>query len=442
MKTLEDRPVRVAREPYLLHCWRMLLWLSELRLVPYRDERRRDPVSALLRAVLFDGLTRTGKVLLLIAVMILLLSFRNFQIFYLSTAASILVLLVWSRLLSSLHRPKVALRRTAPEYAEVGRVCRSRVSVRHTGRFKLQNFTVRELAVRHAKAPPEWSLPHRAALPPGGAVAMEVSCTPQRRGLLTLTGVAVETYFPFFVTRAIQRVEAVSEIPVLPAPFSGALPSLRQMAQRAAESVEFGNQSGGRERTLDYLHSRPFQSGDSVRRLDQRASARRGEPLTRIYDGTALVKPQGLALILDTAVAAFPAWKPRPDDPLILDRRLAVAVDLARRGVAEGLGLSSVYAHGRWTNCTDMPAFYRLIATLPATHETPLPDSLGDQRLIYVLVCGRWNAQWRARVEAWRQAGRVALVMLVPESGEAVADVGPLAGFHEFPATQQWRKAA
>ena len=441
MKTLEDRPLRVPGEPYALHLWRLVLWVSELRLVPYRDERRRDPVSRLLRGLLFDGLTRTGKLLLVIAIMILLLSFRNFQVFYLSTAAAILVLLIWSRVLSALHRPRVSARRVAPEYAEVGRPCRSRIQLVHAGRFALKNFVVRELTVRHAQLPPEWSLYHEVELSPDESRSFEVSCTPRRRGVLDLTGVAVETYFPFFVTRALQRLDVPQEVAVLPSPYRGALPSLRQLAQQAADTVNFGSHAGGRERALDYLYSRPFQGGDSIRRLDQRASARRGEPLTKVYDGTALVKPEGLALILDTAVARFPAWKRRPDDPEVLDRRLAVAVDLVRRGHAEGLELTAVHLNDGWTKTPDMGAFYRLMATVPATHETRLPQTLTDGEQIYLLVCGRWTAEWRTRVEAWRQAGRVALVMLVPEAADGGMEISPLAGFHEFPAAL-WRREA
>lgn len=416
MKTLDDRPLRVASEPYPLHLFRLCLWISELRLVPHWEEGVRDPFSVVTRQLFIDGMTWGGKLLVLIALLILLLSFRNDDSFYLSSAALALGLVVWARLLGALYRPRVSAERSAPAFAEVGAALVSKLRIRNLGTRPVSNFAVREMRARGSSVEPEWRLAHHERLLPGASQVVNVACTPKARGMLRLNGAVVQSYYPFFLTRASQRLALPVRIPVLPKSSRRSLPSLRQLAEQTAAAVNLGNAKGGRERVLNYVSSRPFQRGDSIRRLDQRASSRLGEPMTKVYDGTELIKPEGLALIVDTGVDDFPAWKRHPDDPQVLDRRLALAVDLQRRGTAEGLALKGVYWGGQWQTCPDLSHFHRQVAQIEATHSSPLPGDLAHARWIYALVVGKWLPEMRERVRSWRQSGLVILVFLLPEA--------------------------
>ncbi|NKB34345.1 MAG: hypothetical protein GKR91_14735 [Pseudomonadales bacterium] len=166
MNELADRPVRVPEETLLLHCWRLLRWFANLRLVPRRFEIKARLLTRFLRTFYYDTFTRAGKVVLLCSFFIFIFSYRVTSDYLLFTAAFAIGLLFWSLILGIVFRPQVSLRRKTPTTAIAGEPLTSQVTVNNNGRFSLYNFSVRELFVPYGRWPREWFLPHQMVLAP------------------------------------------------------------------------------------------------------------------------------------------------------------------------------------------------------------------------------------------------------------------------------------
>ena len=140
MSELADRPVRVSDEILLLHWWRLIRWFSNLRLVPRWSEHRAKFLLRLFRRLYYDGLTRTGKIILVCSLLIFLFSYRATSEFLLFTSAFGIGLLLWSALLGYICRPKVSVQRETPNTAITGQSLSSKIRVTNNGRFNLYNF--------------------------------------------------------------------------------------------------------------------------------------------------------------------------------------------------------------------------------------------------------------------------------------------------------------
>lgn len=290
MIELADRPVRVPEETILLHWWRMLRWFSNLRLIPrWHEHRTRIPLRA-FRRFYYDSLTRTGKIILICSLLIFLLSYRAISDLLLFTSAFGIGLLLWSALLGSIFRPKVIVSRETPSVAVVGEPIVSKIKVTNNGRFSLHNYTLREMVVPYGRWPQEWLRPHQQKLAAGQSTTLSVRCTAQQRGLLHLSGLAIQTYFPFFLTRFTSRVQKPAEVYVLPETLKATIPSLRHIADLASRHLTLGSDNTRKGPSLDYAYSRPYQTGDSMRRLDHRASSRYGEPMSKVFEGVEQIR--------------------------------------------------------------------------------------------------------------------------------------------------------
>ncbi len=431
MKYLEDRPLRITGEAYGLHCWRMLRWVSELRLLPAARETARNPLRRPLLYGPAAALTRPGKILLFASVIVLLLGYRHNQGFALNTSALLFGLLGWSALVGWWYRPRVEVERRGENWAVAGQTYSARVLLKNSRSRPLRNFVVREMAVRGCRLPAESARGYIDTLPGKSETEQVVEIVPRQRGALRLDGVVVDAYYPFFLTRTSQRYELDQELNVLPASIKVELPSLRLLSDQAAKSVNFGSDKGRRERALDYVYSRAYQTGDMPSRLDRRASARRGEPMSKIYHGALKLNPEGLVLIVDLSLASLPLWKPRPDDPAVLDNRLALAVEIERRARGEGLALEGCWWNNDWRAVSENDNFYRQVAEVTAVHQRHLPDQLDRKDSIHVLVTGRWDDLLEAWVDQWRAQGLMLLVVLLPEADDQSGQLPTAAGYLE-----------
>ena len=249
MYEMADRPLRVADESHYLHWWRMTRWFANLRLVPRwssRYEIASKPITRVYRRFFYDGLTRSGKIILVCSLLIFLLSYRADSDFLLLTAALGISLLLWSAVLGFFYRPRVSVQRHTPKTAVVGQPLISQISVSNEASHGLYNFSVRELIVPAGRWPREWQRPHRMALAPGQNTTLTASFEPQKRGVLSLSGLAVQSYFPFFLSRHSQRLEDTAEVYVLPPGLKGAVPSLRHIAEQASKRMAQGSDNAGR----------------------------------------------------------------------------------------------------------------------------------------------------------------------------------------------------
>ena len=428
MKEFADRPVRVPQEPLAVHAWRMTRWLLELRLVPRLTERRggwRAPLRALR-----DGLTASGLAVLLASVLLLLLARRSNPGFDLGLATAGLLLLALSAAVGRVWRPRLHVSRLGAGTAIAGQPCRSRVRLTNIGRRP-----ARELMLREWRGP-GWR-PAGASksvlierLDAGQTHLCEVAVMPRARGLLRLPGLAAHSFFPLFLTRSTVGAALPLELPVLPPPLPVSLPPLRELAARCLKTGAHAARSS--TGALEYAHTRPYQIGDPSTRLDHRASARRGELMSRVFRGGSELHADGIAICCDTAVAGFAPWQRRPRDVAALDRRLALVLELVAHARAEALALKALALGEDWQPIADEATLHRAVATCAPTRQTRLPASLPEAGLLYLLVTEDATDPLTAQVAAWRAAGHLVLVFRLAGRGGQALPTGP--GNHELTA--------
>ncbi len=432
MSELADKPLRVKDEFVAIHWWRLFRWFSNLRLVPRWHEAQMRIVLRAVHRYFYDGLTRPGKILFVCSLLTILFSYRANSNLFLLTAAAGLSLLLWSALLGFVFRPRVSVERRAPVSGIARQPLTSKLIVHNQGLRGLYNFTVREMVVPQANWPKEWQRPHLPSLAPGAVLTVPVTFTPNKRGHYSLAGVAVESYFPFFLTRYTQRLPAPCDVAVLPETLHTPVPSLRKVAEQASKKMQLGTNNTRKGPSLEYSHSRQYQVGDSLRRLDHRAGSRLGQPMTKIFEGAEEVRRDQVYLIVDLSLADFLPWQRRPVDDTPLEQRLALAVEIGRSAQNEGFTLSALATGTHWHALESATDFDRLIAgcepakTLEhALEDKPrlLPDSIQNPDGLHILVTGRWSDVTRSFIERNQANGVLTLVFFI---AEREADAGSL----------------
>ena len=423
MSELADRPLRIPGELILKHWWRLFRWFANLRLVPRLREHAARPLMKLYRMAFYDGLTRIGKILLICSFLIFLFSYRVNSDFLLLTAAVSTALIVWSAVLAFVFKPGVSVQRKMPETTIAGEMCTSQVLVHNSSKRGLYNFSVREMVVPDGQWPKEWQRPYQAYLPAGQQTSLSVGFVPRKRGLLRLSGLAVQSYFPFYLTRITQRVMQESDVYVLPPTLNVSLPSLRQLAEQASKQLTLGAESIRQGPALEYAYSRPYQTGDSLRRLDHRASSRYGEPMSKVFEGAEEIRRDKVYLMIDLTLEHFEQWQRRPTSVVALDQRLALAVEVGLSAQNEGFSLTALATGNQWHGIENVSQLYQHIATAEpqraiANQGTALVDSIENENGLHILVTGRWSEEAQTKVDRWQRAGIVVLVFLIAESDE------------------------
>lgn len=430
MQELADRPLRVPGEPWPVHLWRLARWGANLRLVPSRPEWRPGRWRALRTPRLADALTRPGQVLVWSALMIALLGFRNRSGFPLLGAGVALGAVVWAGVVGRLLRPRLKVDWQVRGPALLGSAHRARVRLINVGRWPAFDLSARPLrqAVLRRDAEPERAV--RTRLGAGAATTLDITLIPRRRGVLALDGVAVHSYFPFHLTRTTTRVAQARELCVLPPAPPLDLPPLRTLA---ADLAGRGAQRAQRDAGVEYQESRPFRPGDSPLRLDHRASARRGEPYTRVYQGSERYVPAGLALVVEPSVAGFARWQRRPRNPAALDRRIGAAAEVVRRAAAEQLAVRWLWLGGQWLTPDDTDAVWNALARMVPAHAPTLPTGDFPAECLGALITGDAHAA----AQAWRaqhaRAGAVIAWLAVAEGRRSPAPA-LAAGIYACPA--------
>lgn len=434
MNELADRPLRLSDEVIVLHWWRMARWFMNLRLIPRWYEHTAKPLARVYRRFFYDGLTRSGKIILVCSLFIFLFSYRVSSDFLLFTAALGMSLLLWSVALGYLYRPRVSLQRDTPKTAIAGQPLLSQIGVTNESRRGLYNFSIREMVVPYGRWPREWLRPHQMSLAPGQHTTLTVSFEPQKRGVLSLSGLAIQSYFPFFLTRFTARVKEATEVYVLPASLRVAVPSLRHIAEQASKRLTQGSDNARKGPSLEYAFSRQYQTGDSLRRLDHRASSRRGEPMSKVFEGVDEIRRDQVYLLVDLTVAGFEPWQRRPTSEEALDDRLALAAEIGLSAQNEGFSLAALATGSQWHSLENVLEFYQHIATckperVSKNFSNSLPDKVLAEDGLHILVVGRWGVEAETLVNKWQRAGILVLVFLLAESP---ADVGTLPAGNHF----------
>jgi hypothetical protein len=264
-----------------------------------------------------------------------------------------------------------------------------------------------------------------------------VEFEPQRRGVLELSGLAVQSYFPFFLTRFTQRIDVPCKVNVLPATLPVNVPSLRRIADLASKRMTLGTDNARKGPSLEYAYSRHYQTGDSLRRLDHRASSRQGKPMSKVFEGADEIRRDQVHLIVDLTLQDFERWQRRPRDESALDERLALAGEIGLSAQNEGFSLAAVAMGRQWHKLDNILQFYEHIAlarperacssaggavgsaggsAFGSAKNSALPDKPLAENGIHILVVGRWTNANQALVERWQREGILVLVFLIAES--------------------------
>jgi len=424
MSELADKPLRVKTEFIGIHWFRLFRWFSNLRLVPRWHEANMRIVLRAVRRYFYDGLTQPGKILFFCCLLTFLFSYRATSNLFLLTSAAGFSLLLWSALLGFVYRPRVTVERRAPLSGIARQPLESKIIVHNKGPRSLQNFTVREMVVPQANWPKEWQRPHLQSLAPGATQTVPVTFTPTKRGHYALAGVAVESYFPFFLTRFTSRLEAPFEVSILPETLNTPIPSLRKVAEQASKRLQLGTSNTRKGPSLEYSHSRQYQVGDSLRRLDHRAGSRLGQPMSKIFEGAEEIRRDQVYLTIDPSLADFLPWQRRPVDDAPLEKRLALAVEVGRSAQNDGFTLAALATGAQWHDLKSATDFDRIIAgcqpakTLANSLDANprlLPETIQNPDGLHILVTGRWSDSARSFVERNQTNGVLTLVFFIPE---------------------------
>lgn len=418
MKELADRPIRIVSEAPVIHWWRLAVWGSQVRLVPPWDEHEARKLRRIAHRLVFDTLTRSGKTLFLLSMALFYLSYRHPEYYSLTTTALCVSALVSSGLVSWLFRPQVHARRSCAHHGTVGERFKSRIQITNIGRFTIHDFALREMKGGKVKWDKEWQLRCFEQLSPSESRTVDLCFTPNHRCKIQLNGLVIHSYFPGFLVRTSCKRYSPKTVYILPKRYTGSLPSIRLLASQAKTFTRGDDKASGSSPSHHYDQSRPFQLGDSPQRLDHRATARRGKPMTKVYIGEKQADSSEVYLYCDTSVADFKPWQPRPESGLALNKRLAVAVAVAEKIEAEQLGFKHIAWQDSWLEVESFDQYVEQVAMIEASRRTLMPDGLPSAGGVAIVIVDHWSEDFEERILSWRAQGSVVLIFYLCDSSE------------------------
>ena len=188
------------------------------------------------------------------------------------------------------HASELIIERHTPTVSSIGRTDEVAVEVSNPRPRDV------EVAFRDAAPPSLRRHPriHRTVIPAGGRTMFRATITPARRGIRNVGPVTIRTAGPLRMAGRQSTLLDLVPIKVYPP-----LPGRANVAQRVrrARELQVGTRSsayrgGGNE--FDSL--REYHLDDEFRRIDWRATARAGKPITRVYREE---RDQQVILLLD-----------------------------------------------------------------------------------------------------------------------------------------------
>ncbi len=231
---------------------------------------------------------------------------------------------------------------------------------------------------------------HRLHLAPSGSVAFTSSLRPTRRGRLVTDRVTVRTLGPFGLAGRQGALDVPGTLRVLPA-----FPSIKHLPSRLARLRELDGRAAVRVRGqgTEFDSLREYVSGDDIRSVDWRASARSRSVVVRTWQPE---RDRRVVLVLDTGRTSAGRVDDAPRLDAAMDAALLLATLASRAGdrvsfVAGDLGVRSrLQGSHRRDGVEDMQeAMAGLQPVLAETNWRRLVgavDTLGRQRALVVLL--------------------------------------------------------
>jgi uncharacterized protein (DUF58 family) len=192
-------------------------------------------------------------------------------------------------------RPKIRVSSNPPDRVIVGQTVRLRYVLKNVARLPAYNLSVRLGALPEAIE--QVAGGHVVSrLGPGDTTEVTVAIRPKRRGYYRIKQPICQSSFPFNLFSFGMSRDDEETLIVLPA-FSLLQIPLRHLSRHVrAGGARLGGSTG---LFPEYAGNRPFQPGDSPRKIDARAWARLSVPATKEYHDDF---DSRTALVLDTAV--------------------------------------------------------------------------------------------------------------------------------------------
>lgn len=231
---------------------------------------------------------------------------------------------------------------------------------------------------------------------------------------------------------------------------------------RPATSVHAGVHAGRRRgRGMDYLESRAYQSGDDVRHLDWRLTARRGSPHTKVFqeesehsvmllvdchDGMRFGTRERFKSVQAAHAAALVAWRIAHAGGRVGALAFGACRDVQRALAGRRGALAVCGALARWDTLAAQDA-----EPLAVAFERLRPLLAGSSQVVLVSDGRSSDARTRATLAAWRRRTRLSVLLVTDalESKLPPAGIYPLQGetrrarvdLTTEPARQRFRQA-
>ena len=196
--------------------------------------------------------------------------------------------LLVSGCMSFLSLRNVTVTRVLPAHGVVGEAMALRYEVRHNGRFlPVFNLIVREHWTKKSSDTSPANHPASLAGQPHGwvlhlgagqLVMTEAPCWPTRRGTLSFESVELSTSFPFGVVRRTLRLPMPGRVLVYPKLRRVNRRLMHRMSEVSAGASRRIERAGGSE---EFFSLRQYRSGDSMRMIDWKRTARTGQLISR-----------------------------------------------------------------------------------------------------------------------------------------------------------------
>lgn len=309
-----------------------------------------------------------------------------------------------SYVLGFFFRPSanINLRRVGLLKVVEGSTLHYRVEVENAGRRTLRFITVEERGLVPELRPvgPPAVVPELA---PGQSCSVMLNVRGIRRGVYLLTHLQVATALPTGMIKRGQRKQVQSEVMVEPLPPESHLPTFP--TDREGQSVARAGTS------TELIGLREWRSGDQLRDVHWRATARRGELVAKEYADSNFIQR---VVWLDVEAKSAREEK-------IMDEMIAVAIQLAKESARAHVDLTLCHGRQKTTVCShakNQRQYGNLIESLVGvesirkTNFQKLTSQLAGQKHAnhLVLMFLRLDSRRRALVSSLRSKGYVLII--------------------------------